>query len=370
MESPDNTTQIRAQLLRWYRRHARDLPWRQTHDPYAIWLSEIMLQQTQVQTVVAYYERFLKRLPTVEKLARARLDTVLKLWEGLGYYSRARNLHKAAQCVVKESQGVFPDTAEDLMRLPGIGRYTAGAIASIAFGRQEPIVDGNVKRILCRVFRLHGDTRSQEIQQQLWALAADLVPMRSPGEFNQAMMELGATLCQRQRPNCPACPLSKLCLAHEHQEQDQLPRRAPKKSVPHKIVAIGIIVHRGKVLIDKRRPEGLLGGLWEFPGGKPEVGESLEVALKREVKEELNINIKVGPHLTTVRHAYTHFTVELHAYRCRYLSGTPKCLACTDFKWISPQQLGRYAFPGANKKIFPAILKANFPINQRQKDSP
>ena len=197
----------------------------------------------------------------------------------------------------------------------------------------------------------------QAIQQQLWTLAADLVPRRSPGELNQAMMELGATLCQRQRPDCSACPLAKLCLAHEHQEQDQLPRRAPKKSVPHKIVAIGIIVHQGKILIDKRRPEGLLGGLWEFPGGKPEVGESLEVALKREVKEELNINIKVGRRLTTVRHAYSHFTVELHAFRCRYLSGTPKCLACTDFKWISPQQLNRYAFPGANKKIFPVIPK-------------
>jgi A/G-specific adenine glycosylase len=357
VESPGKTTQIRAKLLRWYRRYARDLPWRRTNDPYAIWLSEIMLQQTQVQTVVAYYERFLRRLPTVEKLARARLDTVLKLWEGLGYYSRARNLHKAAQCITKEHQGVFPDTAEDLMRLPGIGRYTAGAIASIAYGLQEPILDGNVTRILCRVFRIHGDTRSQAVQRQLWALAADLVPRRSPGEFNQAMMELGATLCARQGPNCPACPLAKLCLAHQHQEQDQLPQRSPKKSVPHKIVAIGIIFHKGKILIDKRKPEGLLGGLWEFPGGKPEPGESLEAALKREVKEELNINIKVGRHLTTVHHAYTHFTVELHAYRCHYVSGTPKCLGCTDYKWITQDQLDRYAFPGANKKIFPAIPK-------------
>jgi len=355
VESSDNTTEIRAKLLKWYRQYARDLPWRRTRDPYAIWLSEIMLQQTQVQTVVAYYERFLKRLPTVEKLARARLDTVLKLWEGLGYYSRARNLHKAAQRIVEEYQGVFPDTVDELMRLPGIGRYTAGAIASIAFGLQAPILDGNVTRILCRVFRLHGDTLSRDVQQQLWTLAAQLVPRRSPDEFNQAMMELGATRCARQSPQCAHCPLQSLCQARLHQEQDLLPQRRPRKSVPHKIVAIGIIFHQGKILIDKRKPEGLLGGLWEFPGGKPEAGESLKAALKREVKEELDINIKVGRHLTTVHHAYTHFTVELHAYRCRYLSGTPQCLACTDFKWISPQQLKRYAFPGANKKIFPAI---------------
>lgn len=357
MESPGSTKQIRAKLLRWYRRHARDLPWRKTRDPYAIWLSEIMLQQTQVQTVVSYYERFLKRLPTVEKLARARLDTVLKLWEGLGYYSRARNLHKAAQCIMKEYQGVFPDTAEDLMRLPGIGRYTAGAIASIAFDRQEPIVDGNVRRILCRLYRIHGDTRSPALLEQLWVLAADLVPRRHPGQFNQAMMELGATLCARQSPQCPKCPLRTLCLAQLHQEQDLLPQRVPKKSVPHQIVAIGIIFRRGKILIDKRKPEGLLGGLWEFPGGKPEAGESLKAALKREVKEELNINIRVGRHLTTVRHAYTHFTVELHAYRCHYASGTPQCLGCTDYKWITLDQLKRYAFPGANKKIFPALLE-------------
>jgi A/G-specific adenine glycosylase len=356
MESPSNTTQIRAKLLRWYRKHARDLPWRRTRDPYAIWLSEIMLQQTQVQTVVSYYKRFLRRLPTVEKLARARLDTVLKLWEGLGYYGRARNLRRAAQCIVKDHQGVFPTSASELQKLPGIGRYAAGAIASIAFDEQEPIVDGNVRRILCRIYRLHGDTRTPALQEQLWALAADLVPRRHPGEFNQAMMELGATLCTRQSPQCSECPLRTLCQARLHEEQDMLPQRTPKKSVPHKIVVVGIIFRQGKILIDKRKPDGLLGGLWEFPGGKHEAGESLKQALKREVKEELNINIKVGQHLTTVRHAYTHFTVELHAYQCRHVSGTPKCLGCTDFKWITLDQLERYAFPGANKKIFPAIL--------------
>lgn len=319
-----------------------------------------MLQQTQVQTVVDYYERFQKRLPTVEKLARARLDTVLKLWEGLGYYGRARNLQRAAQCLVKDYQGAFPRTAAELQKLPGIGRYTAGAIASIAFGRQEPVLDGNVKRILCRIYRLHGDTRAPAMLEQLWALATDLVPRRNPGEFNQAMMELGATLCARQSPQCSECPLRTLCQARLHEEQDLLPQRTPKKAVPHKIVAIGIIFHKGKVLIDKRKPEGLLGGLWEFPGGKPEAGESLEVALQREVKEELNIKVRVGRHLTTVRHAYTHFTVELHAYQCRYVSGTPKCLGCTDYKWITLDQLDRYAFPGANKKIFPALLKAEF----------
>ena len=341
--------------MQWYRQHARDLPWRRTKDPYAIWLSEIMLQQTQVETVIDYYQRFLKRLPTVEKMARARQDTILKLWEGLGYYSRARNAHKAAKQIVSDYDGRYPQTVEELQTLAGIGRYTAGAIASIAFDRKEPVVDGNVIRVLCRVFRIPGQPRSDAVQKQLWKHASALVVTNHPGDFNQALMELGATVCHRNTPNCDACPIQSPCKAYRYKEQAVLPERIKPKPRPRHIVVVGVIYRDGLILIDKRKPRGLLGGLWEFPGGKKEPGESLPQALKREVKEELDIQIRVGKKLTTVDHAYTHFEVQLHVYQCKYLSGTPVCRECTDFKWVRPVQLTRYAFPTANKKIFPAI---------------
>lgn len=355
MNEPKEYKSIRRRLLKWFDANARDLPWRRTRDPYAIWLSEIMLQQTQVETVKAYYARFLKRLPTVRDFAGARLDTVLKLWEGLGYYTRARNAHRAAKQVVKDFDGEFPGTVEDLQRLSGVGRYTAGAIASIAFGVRAPLVDGNVVRILCRIFCLHGNPALPAMQKRLWALASDLVPMRRPGDFNEAMMELGATLCRRQSPDCALCPLKTLCQAYQQGVQMELPQRIKRKARPRVHVAVGVIYRRGRVLIDKRKPEGLLGGLWEFPGGKKKSGESYEQALTREVREELDIEIQVKDRLIVVDHAYTHFEVQLHVYACEFVSGQPKCLGCTDIKWVFPSQLGRYAFPTANRKIFPVI---------------
>jgi A/G-specific adenine glycosylase len=348
-------TRIRRRLLNWYDRSARDLPWRNTDDPYAIWVSEIMLQQTQVDTVCDYYRRFLKRFPTVRDLAKARLDSVLKVWEGLGYYSRARHLHQAARIVADQHQGQVPTTHKELMALPGIGRYTAGAIASIAFGRQEPVLDGNVIRVLCRLVRFKQSPKSRDAQVVLWDMATHLVPRKRPGDFNQAMMELGATVCHRDNSLCSDCPLAVLCLAYEHQEQAALPMRIKAKTRPRYTVAVGIIYKRGRILIDKRKPEGLLGGLWEFPGGKQEPGETLEAALRREVKEELDVTVRVERLLTTVHHVYSHFEVDIHAFVCTYVKGTPKCLACTDVKWVYPKHLTRYAFPGANRKIFKAL---------------
>ncbi len=355
MTEPDQYKSIRRRLLAWFDANARDLPWRHTQDPYAIWLSEIMLQQTQVDTVRAYYARFLKRLPTVAHFAAASLDTILKLWEGLGYYTRARNAHKAAKQVMKEFEGEFPQTVEGLMQLSGIGRYTAGAIASIAFGVRAPLVDGNVVRILCRIFCLHGNPTTSTMQKTLWTLALDLVPRKRPGDFNEAMMELGATCCFRQSPDCEHCPLKPHCQAYEKGVQMVLPERVKRKPRPRYQVAVGVIYKRGRILIDKRKPEGLLGGLWEFPGGKKKSGESFTQALKREVREELDIEIQVKDKLIVVDHAYTHFEVQLHVYACEYESGQPKCLACTDIKWVFPSQLDRYAFPTANRKIFPTI---------------
>ena len=319
-----------------------------------------MLQQTRVSTVLPYYTRFLRRLPTVESLARARLDTILKLWEGLGYYSRARNLHRAAKEVVERFDGQFPQTAAELLTLPGIGRYTAGAIASTAFDERVPIVDGNIERVLCRVFRIRGNPKDSVVQKKLWSIADDLVPMNKPGLFNQALMEIGAEVCTPRNPQCEDCPLSRACRARLHNEQLSLPQRRPKKPLPSHTVVVGVICKAGRILIDKRKPDGLLGGLWEFPGGKKESGESLQGALRREVHEELAVTIRVERPLPVVDHAYSHFRVRIHAFECTYVSGKPRCITCTEFKWVRLQDLSRYAFPAANHKII-KVLRSRKP---------
>lgn len=342
---------IQKALIAWFAANARDLPWRRTSDPYAIWISEIMLQQTRVQTAIPYYERFLGRFPTVEKLARARLDTVLKHWEGLGYYSRARNLHRAAKDIIARFNGRIPQTVAQLRSLPGIGAYTAGAIASIAFDQREPIVDGNVERVLCRVFRIREAPKEAAVHKRIWSIAEELLPRQKAGHFNQALMELGSEICTPRNPRCEDCPLRRVCEARLHGEQDSLPVRSVKKPLPRHNVVVGVIYKDGRILIDKRKPEGLLGGLWEFPGGKVRTGESLEAALRREVREELAIRIRVQRPLTVVDHTYSHFHVRIHAFECTYVSGTVHCIACAGFKWVRLQDFGRYAFPAANHKI-------------------
>jgi A/G-specific adenine glycosylase len=354
-------TRIQDALIPWFRKEARDLPWRRTRDPYAIWVSEIMLQQTRVPIVVPYYRRFLKRFPTVESLARGRLDTILKLWEGLGYYSRARNLHAAAGEIVTRFGGQFPRTVEELLTLPGIGRYTAGAIASNAFNARAPIVDGNVERVLCRVFRVRGNPKSGAVRKTLWSIAEQLVPRKDPGLFNQALMELGSEVCTPRDPRCDDCPLARMCQGNLHDEQHALPERGPGKPLPSQTVVVGVIRRAGRILVDKRKPEGLLGGLWEFPGGKLEPGESLAAALRREVKEELGVTIRVGRLLAVVNHTYSHFRVRIHAFECTHTAGKPRCITCADFKWVRLQDLRRYAFPAATNKII-RILHAGKPV--------
>lgn len=342
---------IRQALQAWYRAAARDLPWRRTTDPYAIWLSEVMLQQTRVSTAIPYYERFLRRFPTVSRLARARLDTVLKMWEGLGYYSRARNLHKAAREIVSRFHGRLPQTKEDLLTLPGVGRYTAGAIASIAFNERAPLVDGNVERVLCRVFRIHGSPKDAAIRDRIWSFAEELVPEDKAGLFNQALMELGSEICSPRRPRCDKCPLARSCEARIHKEQESLPARTARKPVPRHTIVVGVIYRAGRILIDKRKPEGLLGGLWEFPGGKVQPQEPFQAALRREIREELDIEIEVREEIATVEHTYAHFRVEIHAFECAHVQGDPRPLACAALKWVRPSDLSRYAFPAASKKI-------------------
>lgn len=345
-------TRFAAQMLAWYRSHRRDLPWRrEAHDAYRVWISEALLQQTQVTTVIPYYERFVARFPTVQALAAARLDAVLKTWEGAGYYARARNLHRAAREIVARFGGRVPRTVEDLLTLPGIGRYTAGAIASIAFNQDAPILDGNVLRVLCRYFGIRADPRTAETQKRLWSLAEQLVPHGRAGDFNQGLMDLGATVCTPRQPACGTCPLRRSCVARRLGIQEQLPAKRKKKELPHYDIGVGVIWKGDRVLIARRFPRDLLGGLWEFPGGHREPGESLAACVAREVREELGIRVKVGNEFVVVEHGYSHFRVTLHAFRGTYVRGTPEAIGCAAWKWVRPRDLGRYAFPRADRRI-------------------
>ncbi len=344
-------------LLAWYAKNKRALPWRATRDPYRIWLAEILLQQTRVEAVIPYYEKFLARFPDVFALADAPLDDVLKTWEGAGYYARARNLHRAAKLVAHERGGNFPRTVDALLELPGVGRYTAGAVASIAFNVNTPVVDGNVARVVCRVYGIREDPKARATQEQLWKIAADLLPKGHAREFNQALMELGATICIPKNPRCLLCPVQKTCVARTLGLQNVLPAKRAKKELPHKIIAAGVIYKRGNILIQQRLSKGLLGGLWEFPGGKLKVNESLEQCVAREVREELGIEIRVGEKIIAVEHAYSHFSITLHAFRCEFVSGRVKLSSAQRFKWVRPRELEQYAFPAANKKVIAALVK-------------
>ncbi len=343
-------------LLSWYRARKRDLPWRRTRDPYRILVSEIMLQQTQVRTVIPYYGRWLKAFPTFQTLAKAPINKVLKAWEGLGYYSRARNLHGLAKAVAKHHRGKLPSTFDELKALPGIGRYTAGAVLSIAFAKDYPVVDGNVMRVLARHFAIRRDIATPAAQHELWDLAARLLPHGRAGDYNQAVMELGATVCTPKNPSCPQCPVKRSCLARRQNIQNELPVKKKKGSTPHYNIGAGVVRHGGKILISQRPLNGLLGGLWEFPGGKNEPGESLKETVRREIQEELGIEVRVGKKLAAVDHAYSHFKITLHAHDCVYRSGKVQALGVRDWRWVRPQDLKRFAFPAANHPIIRKLL--------------
>lgn len=347
-----------ARLLAWYEKNKRALPWRRdARDPYRVWISEIMLQQTQVATVIPYYARFLARFPNVPSLANAKLDDVLKAWEGAGYYARARNLHRTAKQIVTQFGGKLPSTVDELLTLPGIGRYTAGAIASIAFRRDAPVLDGNVVRVLCRFLRITSAPKAGKTQKKLWKLVDTLLPPGRACDFNQGMMELGATICAPRNPHCAICPLNRNCAARRLGIQEKLPTKPKKKALPHHEVAVGVIWKRSKLLIARRPAEKLLGGLWEFPGGHQENDESLPACVRREVREELGIRVKVEGEFAAVAHAYSHFRITLHAFHCGWVSGRPRAIGCTAWKWVAPSELSRYAFPSANRKLI-AFLKA------------
>ncbi|MEM8603530.1 MAG: A/G-specific adenine glycosylase [Cyanobacteria bacterium P01_H01_bin.121] len=352
---PDlNWTVLRCSLLNWYAEHGRSLPWRQTRDPYAIWVSEIMLQQTQVKTVLPYYERWLKRFPTVEVLAAADQQVVLKVWQGLGYYARARNLHQAAQIIVTNYGGDVPTTEAAILQLPGIGRTTAAGILSAAFNQPLPLLDGNVKRVLARLVAL--PKPPSKALSFLWQLSEQLLDRDQARDFNQGIMDLGATVCLPRAPRCQVCPWCNACQARKTGMQLELPMREVAKPLPHKNIGVAVIWdHQGRILIDRRQQQGLLGGLWEFPGGKIEAGETVEACIRREIREELAIEVAVKEHLITVDHAYSHFRVTLQVYQCQHLSGEPQPLESDEIRWVTLTELDQYPFPKANVQIIDAL---------------
>jgi A/G-specific adenine glycosylase len=347
---------LRRRLLAWYKRRSRPLPWRRTCDPYRIWISEIMLQQTRVDTVIPYYLRFLKMFPDVRTLACAPEETVLKAWENLGYYSRARNLHAAAKRIVDEFGGRLPDTPEDIQTLPGIGPYSAGAILSIAYGRRLPAVDGNVRRILSRIFAIRKPVGDAGEQKNLYGLAATLIPDKHPGDFNQALMDLGATICRPKKPDCPHCPIASVCRAQLTGWQNVLPitRKAP--AIPHRQAAAAVIRNaEGKLLFVQRPAAGLLASLWKLPGGFIDDTADREAGLKEGIKAELGIAIHVGKKLSCVDHTYTHFRTTLHAYDCLLLKGRPKALGCQNWRWIFPADLKHLTLSKIDRMILAGV---------------
>jgi A/G-specific adenine glycosylase len=348
---------MRKKLLAWYDDNRRDLPWRRTDDPYRILVSEVMLQQTQVKTVIPYYRAFTERFPTAGHLAAARLQEVLKAWEGLGYYARARNLHRAAKMIVSDHGGRVPDAQSVIRKLPGVGDYIAAAVLSIAYGQAMAVVDGNVKRVLSRLFCMDNPVNLAASHKVFQAAASALLCHDLPGEFNQAMMELGALVCRPERPECSICPLLEECRAAAANRVGEYPRREKRKAVPVQHIAAGVIWHKDRVLITRRKPEGLLGGLWEFPGGKVLAGETPEAACVREIREETSLSVAVTGHISRVKHAYTHFKIEMDVFCCRHLAGRVRLAGATDHRWIELHEIEDYPFPKANHKFFKDLVR-------------
>lgn len=347
-------------LLDWYFIHRRELPWRESRDPYAIWVSEIMLQQTRVGTVIPYYRRFMDRFPTVCDLANASLDDLMKLWEGLGYYRRAVHMHKAAKTVCFEQDGQFPATAAGLQKLTGIGTYTSAAIASIAYGEPVAAVDGNVYRVMARFYGLESDLRKTETQREIHTLAQKALSKADPGSFNQSLMDLGSEICTPSSPSCTSCPLSSDCIAFHQTKTDTIPYKSPAKKSPHHVIGVGVIrSDEGTYLIAKRPLNGMLGGLWEFPGGKKESGESIRECVVRELREELGTDVITLNKLAEIDHAYSHFTITMHAYLCEIRSGIPEKRHHDELRWVTPAEMELFSFPKANKVLIGVIQEAS-----------
>jgi A/G-specific adenine glycosylase len=351
-------TEFSKILLKWYKKHARVLPWRGSKDAYVIWVSEIMLQQTRVEAVIPYYQRWMRQFPNLTTLAHATEQEALQEWEGLGYYSRARNMHEAARIIVDEYQGMLPQSRKELEKLPGIGKYTSAAIASIAFGENAAALDGNIKRVISRFFNMALPVSSPQGERELMELAQSNLPAGKAGDYNQALMDLGAMICLPKNPLCVQCPVGKNCQANHLGLQALLPNLAKRPKTPHHTVTAAVIRRDGQVLIALRPSKGLLGGMWEFPGGKKEKGETLEQCLEREIKEELGCTIQVGSALGIFNHAYTHFSITLHCFECKLKVGSPLPIEASEVRWVSPLELSNFPMGKADRMISRKIISA------------
>lgn len=349
---------VRERLLDWYATHRRRLPWRETSDPYAIWVSEVMLQQTQVATATPYYLRFMDRFPTAVHLAGADIQEVLKLWEGLGYYSRARNLHRAAGMVSSRFNGQLPDDPAAFRSLPGVGDYITAAVLSIAFGRVLPVVDGNVKRVLSRLLEIDTPVNRSGAHKIYQMPAARLICPKQPADFNQAIMELGALICRPKNPDCGTCPLSDLCRANRHHTTADYPKRDASRKVPHRHLAIGVILKKGKMLVVQRQMDGFLGGLWEFPAVPADEGQTDREGFEEMIAAETGLTIAVNRRLTRIRHAYTHFTLTGDVYLCRYVAGRVRLKSARGHRWVTLRSLAHLPLHKANHKFLDALAAA------------
>jgi A/G-specific adenine glycosylase len=355
--SPSRVRALQRKLLRWYSENRRDLPWRKVKDPYAVWISEVMLQQTQVQTVIPYYLRFLLHYRDIGALANAETEQLLRLWEGLGYYSRARNLHKAARVVVERFGGEFPKSYEDVLALPGIGRYTAAAILSIAFDQPYAVVDGNVARVLARVLRIEGDVRHRQVQQSLWAAAQRLLPSRNPGDFNQATMELGATVCSPRQPSCSLCPWQADCLARREGLQETLPVKRKRPAVRKSTQAAIVIHHRGRYFIVRRSGQRVLQDFWEFPGAELRQTENLNNILVRWIQRTYGLSVDDLERFMTLKHAITVRRIELRVFHCELAPNSPSAIKRQDCRWMRLRDMDRYPFASASRRVLEALRK-------------
>ena len=348
-----NQQNFSKKLIKWFKTERAHLPvpGRGESDPYAIWVAEIMLQQTQVATVWPYYRQWLHDYPTISHLAMADQDQVLKNWEGLGYYSRARNLHRGAKYVMETYNGSLPATVSALLKIPGIGPYTAAAIASLAFGEAVPLIDGNVLRVFARLTRLQSNITLSKTKTDISAELGQLMLPKNSGAFNQGLMDLGRVVCTPRNPDCTHCPVNQICEARQCGDMAAFPVKPPRRKTPHYNIVVGLIRRDQKLLIQRRSESGLLGGLWEFPGGKIETGERGETALLREIREETGLDVSLGEEIGTIQHAYTHFKITLTAWFCDWMEGEAQTHAASENRWVLRHELKEFAFPRANLKI-------------------
>jgi len=347
---------LRLCLLHWYDNQGRNLPWRKTKNPYHIWLSEVMLQQTQVTTVIPYYTNFLKTFPTLYTLGRSKISRVLKLWEGLGYYSRGRNLHQAARLVQKNFKGHIPTCRRELESLPGIGRSTAGAILSLAYNQREPILDGNVKRVLSRLFAVKESPKDPHVIQKLWVYSEQLLPLKRVSDFNQALMDLGATVCTPKNPQCHLCPIERCCLAKANGEENLIPVSIKKKPVPHRYFLVGIVKDEGKILIQQRPHQGLLGGLWEFPTFELDCPPETNGNLTKELNKKMGFDVEVQNGMKPVSHTYTHFKGHYHPFLCLFRDKKKR----GQWLWVPPTRIYNYPFSKVYQKMIQQMDSSGF----------